>query len=82
MFHNYKHVTKIDEQEMDAIIVKIKFFKNGKKLSYSIIIKLKILKIGKKKPFSLMSQGLLNQKIRFLALKIWPLAREQDIFII
>ena len=31
MLHNYKHVTKIDEQEMDAIIVKIKFFKRGKK---------------------------------------------------
>ena len=45
----------------------------------AIIVKLKILKIGKK-PFLLMSQGLLNQKIRFLALKMWPLAREQDIF--
>ena len=66
---------------MGAIIVKIKFFKNGKKLSYSIIVKLKILKIGKK-PFLLMSQGLLNQKNRFLALKMRPLAREQDIFII
>ena len=51
MLHNYKHVTKIDEQEMDAIIVKIKFFKNGKKTVLSIIVKLKILKIGKKKAF-------------------------------
>ena len=42
----------------------------------AIIVKLKILKIGKK-PFLLMSQGVLNQKIRFLAQKMWPLAREQ-----
>ncbi len=45
----------------------------------AIIVKLKILKIGKKS-FLFMSQGVLNQKIRFLALKIWPLVREQDLF--
>ena len=45
----------------------------------AIIVKLKILKIGKK-PFLLMSQGVLNPKIRFLALKLWPLAREQTFF--
>ncbi len=45
----------------------------------AIIVKLKILKI-RKKTFLLMSQGLLNQKIRFLALNMWPVAREQDIF--
>ena len=42
----------------------------------AIIVKLKILKIGKT-PFLLMSQGVLNQKIRFLAQKMRPLAREQ-----
>ena len=47
----------------------------------AIIVKLKILKIGKK-PFLLMSQGVLNPKIRFFALKMWSLAREQHIFII
>ena len=41
----------------------------------AIIVKLKILKIGKK--ILLMSQGVLNQKIRFLAQKMWPLACEQ-----
>ena len=30
-----------------------------------------------KKPFLLMSQSILNQKIRFLAQKMRPLAREQ-----
>ena len=45
----------------------------------AIIVKLKILKIGKK-PFLLMSQGVLNQKIRFLAQKMRPLAREQTYF--
>merc|ERR1712105_317131 len=32
---------------------------------------------SRKKPFLLMSQGVLNQKIRFLAHKMRPLAREQ-----
>ncbi len=43
-----------------------------------IIVKIKILKKGKK-PFLLESQGVLNQKIRFLAPKMRPLAREQTI---
>ena len=30
MLHNYKHVTKIDEQEMDAIIVKNQIFQKRK----------------------------------------------------
>ncbi len=47
----------------------------------AIIVKIKILEIGKK-PFLLMSQGVINQKIIFLAQKLRPPAREQDIFII
>ena len=70
MLHNYKHVTKIDEQEMDAIIVKIKFFKNGKKTFLLHYRKAQYFENQKKKPFLLMSQVLLNQKIRFLALKM------------
>ena len=42
----------------------------------AIILKFKILEIGIKR-FLIMSQGVLNQKIRFLAQKMWPVAREQ-----
>ena len=50
----------------------------------AIIVKLKMLKIDlkKKKTFLLMSQGLLHKIIKFLVLKMSPLAREQDIIII
>ena len=42
----------------------------------AIIVKFKILEIGIK-PFLLMSQGILNQKISFLAQTMRPIAREQ-----
>ncbi len=71
MLHKYKHVNKIDEREMDAIIVKINFFKNANKTFLLHYRKTQNFEIGKKnKPFSLMSQGHLKQKIRFLALKM------------
>ena len=57
------------------------YIRKKKRKMAAIIVKLKILKIGKK-PFLLMSQGVLNQNLRFLAQKMWPVAREQDIFII